>query len=68
MTDTRDTRILPERQSIGYGALWAIGAIILITTVYDVNRKIGIGLFILALMTMALVYVRNNKIEFTRPL
>ena len=68
MTDTRDTRTLPEKQSIGYGALWAIGAIVLIATIYEVNRKIGIGLFILALMAMALTYVKNNDIQFTRKL
>ena len=67
MTDTRDTRNLPANQSVGYGALWAIGAILLIATVYEVNRKVGIGLFILALMAMALTYVRNNNISFTRP-
>ena len=68
MTDTRDNRTLPAKQSVGYGALWAIGAIVVIATVYEVNRKIGIGLFVLALMAMALTYVRDNDIQFTRPL
>jgi hypothetical protein len=68
MTDTRDTRSLPVTQSVGYGALWALGAIVLIATVYEVNKKVGLGLFVLALMGMALTYVRNNDIQFTRPL
>jgi len=68
MSDTRDSRVLPKNQRAGYGALWAIGAIVLIATVYEVNRKIGIGLFILALMAMTLKYVKDNDIQFTRPL
>jgi len=67
MSDTRDNRTLPANQSVGYGALWAIGAIILVATIYEVNRKVGVGLFILALMAMALTYVRNNNIQFARP-
>jgi hypothetical protein len=66
--DMRDNRVLPKNQSIGYGALWAIGGIVLIATIYEVNRKIGIGLFILALMAMSLKYVKDNDIQFTRPL
>jgi hypothetical protein len=68
MSDTRDTRSLPATQSVGYGALWAIGAIVLIATVYEVNKKVGLGLFVLALMGMALTYVRNNNISFERPM
>jgi hypothetical protein len=41
---------------------------VLIATVYEVNKKVGLGLFVLALMGMALTYVRNNDIQFTRPL
>lgn len=66
--DMRDNRVLPKNQPIGYGALWAVGAIVLIATVYEVNRKIGTGLFILALMAMSLKYVKDNSIQFTRPL
>jgi hypothetical protein len=66
--DMRDNRTLPSTQSVGYGALWAIGAILVIATVYEINRKVGVGLFILALMAMALTYVRDNNIQFTRPL
>lgn len=64
--DMRDKRVLPATQSVGYGALWAIGAILVIATVYEINRKVGIGLFILALMAMALTYVRDNKVSFER--
>ena len=66
--DMRDNRALPATQSVGYGALWAIAAIVVIATVYEVNRKVGTGLFILALMAMALTYVRDNSIQFTRSL
>lgn len=59
---------VPAEQSLGYGALWAIGAIILIATVYEINRKVGIGLFILAMMGMALTYIRDNQISFERKL
>lgn len=57
----------PEKQPLGSGVFWALGAIVLIATVYEINRKVGIGLFILALMAMVGVYVRNNKISFERP-
>lgn len=65
-TDTRDKRILPEKQVAGVGAIWAILAIVVIATIYEVNKKIGIGLFVLALLAMALTYVQNNNIQFTR--
>jgi hypothetical protein len=66
--DMRDNRVKPATQSVGYGALWAIGAIVVIATVYEINPKVGMGLFILALMAMALTYVRDNNIQFTRKL
>lgn len=47
--------------------LWAIGAILLISTVYEINRKVGIGLAILALMAMSLTYVRKYGISFEVP-
>lgn len=53
---------------LGVGALWAAGAIVLIATIYEINRKVGVGLFILALMAMALTYVKNNPISFERKL
>lgn len=68
MSDTRDNRILPGNQPLGMGAFWAVGAIVLIATAYEVNRTIGLGLFVLALMAMALTYVKNNDIQFTRKL
>lgn len=42
-------------QPLGKGALWAIGAILLIATIYEVNRKVGIALAILAVMGMLLI-------------
>lgn len=38
----------------GKGALWAIGAILLIATIYEINRKVGVALAILAIMGMLL--------------
>lgn len=57
----------PDKQTLGTGALWALGAIVLIATVYEVNKKIGLGLFVLALMAMVYTYVKNNNISFERP-
>ena len=54
-------------EKLGSGALWAIGGIVLIATVYEVNRKVGIGLFIVALMAMIWTYIRNNPIEYQTP-
>lgn len=53
-----------EAKPLGVKALWAIGAIILIATIYEVNRKVGIALTVLALMAMALTYVPRFGLRF----
>lgn len=53
-----------EAKPLGAKALWAIGAIILIATIYEVNRKVGIALTVLALMAMALTYVPRFGLRF----
>jgi len=46
--------------------LWALGAIVLIAVIYEVNQKVGLGLALVAVMAMALTYARKNPISFER--
>jgi hypothetical protein len=45
--------------------LLAIGAIVIIVAVYEINPKIGVGLTVLALMGMVYNYVRRP--DFINP-
>jgi hypothetical protein len=53
-----------EPGAYGKGALWAIGGIIVIATVYEVNPKAGIALAVIALMGMALTYIPRFGLRF----
>jgi hypothetical protein len=53
-----------EAKPLGVRAVWAIAAIVLIATIYEVNRKVGIALTVLALMAMALTYVPRFGLRF----
>jgi hypothetical protein len=53
-----------EAGAYGKGALWAIGGIIVIATIYEVNRKAGLALAVIALMGMALTYIPRFGLRF----
>ena len=44
--------------------LWAIGAIIVIATVYELNPKIGVGLTVIVLMAMVYTYFSKNPVSY----
>jgi hypothetical protein len=53
-----------EPGAYGKGALLAIGGIIVIATIYEVNRKVGIVLAVIALMGMGLTYVTRFGLSY----
>jgi TRAP-type uncharacterized transport system fused permease subunit len=49
--------------------VYAIGGIILIATVYEINRKVGLALFALAILAMIYTYFGReiSQVEITLP-